>query len=232
MNLSTTPLPPLHDRIMNLPCDADQIGSNINHRLSFKLGHKAARHAAAELANAADAELQRLREDIRAGFRIANELTLETQTVEEMAADLVRQVRDARAAQQPAEPAAWIAKDRGVYRVELCLPCDGDDAGLDWQPLYAAPVSPGVDSAAYQQDGQVPTGQPDPAVAHALGEAVAALYFADNSDYEAALTRIVLDLGGQEAADLLRTDGSAAYHRYGADRDATGTAGTTGESNA
>ena len=52
------------------------------------------------------AELERLREDIRAGFRIANELTLETQTVEEMAADLVRQVREARAARLAADPGA------------------------------------------------------------------------------------------------------------------------------
>lgn len=52
------------------------------------------------------AENERLREDVLAGLRIANELTLETQTVEEMAADLVRQVRQARAAQRAADPGA------------------------------------------------------------------------------------------------------------------------------
>lgn len=56
--------------------------------------------------------------------------------------------------------------------------------------------------------------------AHALGEAVAALYFADDSDYKTALRTIVRDLGGQATLDLLDADPSAAYHSLAADRNA------------
>jgi hypothetical protein len=56
--------------------------------------------------------------------------------------------------------------------------------------------------------------------AHALGEAVSALYFADDSDYKGALQTIVRDLGGQAALDLLDSNPSAAYHRFAADRNA------------
>jgi hypothetical protein len=63
--------------------------------------------------------------------------------------------------------------------------------------------------------------QPEPNVKHALGEAVAALYFDDRSDYETALWQIVSGLGGEEATDLLRQDAPAAYHRYAADRNAS-----------
>lgn len=59
----------------------------------------------------------------------------------------------------------------------------------------------------------------------ALGEAVAAIYFADGSDYETALWQIVELLGGNEAVGLLEADGSAAYHKYAADRDAAPNAG-------
>ncbi|WP_066338436.1 hypothetical protein [Azohydromonas lata] len=63
--------------------------------------------------------------------------------------------------------------------------------------------------------------QQQPDVAHALGEAVAALHFDDNSHYASALWTIVLDLGGREAVNALQFDSSAAYHRYGADRNAS-----------
>lgn len=56
-------------------------------------------------------------------------------------------------------------------------------------------------------------------VGHALGEAVAALYFDDSSDYESALWVIIRDLGGQEAVDAMNKDVAAAYHKYAADRD-------------
>jgi hypothetical protein len=39
----------LHGKIMNIVCDVDGVVAN-DARLSFKLGHKQARHAAAELA--------------------------------------------------------------------------------------------------------------------------------------------------------------------------------------
>jgi hypothetical protein len=41
----------LHGRIFNLPCTAPN-AYGINERLAYKLGHRDARHAAAELANA------------------------------------------------------------------------------------------------------------------------------------------------------------------------------------
>lgn len=38
------------------------------------------------------------------------------------------------------EPAAFIAKSRGGFGLEMCLPDQDDDrATLDWQPLYYAP---------------------------------------------------------------------------------------------
>lgn len=49
----------LHNEIMNLQCRVPK-DANINQQLSWTEGHKQARHDAAELANAADAELERL----------------------------------------------------------------------------------------------------------------------------------------------------------------------------
>ena len=54
--------------------------------------------------------------------------------------------------------------------------------------------------------------QPD--VKKALSEAVAVIYFDDSSDYPSALWAIVKALGGEEAADLLEENGSAAYEKY------------------
>ena len=48
----------------------------------------------------------------------------------------------------------------------------------------------------------------------ALDEAVAAIYFADSSDYLSALWKIVSLLGGDEAVALLESDVSAAYKKY------------------
>ena len=56
-------------------------------------------------------------------------------------------------------------------------------------------------------------------VRHALGEAVAAIYFGDSSDYLSALWTIVQDLGGDEAVSLLEADEGAAYAKYSKDRD-------------
>lgn len=47
-----------------------------------------------------------------------------------------------------------------------------------------------------------------------LKEAVLALYFDDNSDYETALWKIVELAGGKEAADLLESNPEAAYNKY------------------
>lgn len=53
----------LHGDIMNLACgDLPAEVAHDNARLALKVGHKQARHAAAELANAADAELAAWRE--------------------------------------------------------------------------------------------------------------------------------------------------------------------------
>lgn len=51
-------------------------------------------------------------------------------------------------------------------------------------------------------------------VAEALGEAVAAIYFDDSSDFSASLWEIVRLLGGDEAVNLLDENANAAYRRY------------------
>jgi len=48
----------------------------------------------------------------------------------------------------------------------------------------------------------------------ALGEAVAALYFDDNYDYQSALWKIVGLLGGNDATTLLENEPQAAYDKY------------------
>ena len=62
-------------------------------------------------------------------------------------------------------------------------------------------------------------GRLDGLVGHALGEAVAAIYFNDSSDYLCALWTIVHDLGGEDAVKLLETDEKTAYARYSAGRN-------------
>lgn len=52
--------PGFHHRIMNLQCDVDGVVAD-DARLSFKLGHKQARHRSAELALQADGEIERLK---------------------------------------------------------------------------------------------------------------------------------------------------------------------------
>jgi len=53
-----------------------------------------------------------------------------------------------------------------------------------------------------------------PDVKKALSEAVAAIYFDDNSDYSSALWQVIAALGGNEAIELLEEDGNAAYKKY------------------
>jgi len=48
----------------------------------------------------------------------------------------------------------------------------------------------------------------------ALAEAVKAIYFADSSDYESFLWKIVEILGGKEAADMLEQNEHEAYKKY------------------
>lgn len=53
----------LHGQIMNLPGAGglSEIGTTQGEQLAYKRGHRDARHAAAELALTADAEIERLR---------------------------------------------------------------------------------------------------------------------------------------------------------------------------
>jgi len=55
----------LHGRIMNLNCVPDNMDADPKERLAYKVGHRDARHAAAELALAATAEIERLRAALR-----------------------------------------------------------------------------------------------------------------------------------------------------------------------
>ena len=50
----------LHGRIINILADANKTGTD-DPRIAYLHGHRDARHAAAELAIAADAEIERLR---------------------------------------------------------------------------------------------------------------------------------------------------------------------------
>lgn len=48
----------------------------------------------------------------------------------------------------------------------------------------------------------------------ALAEAVSAIYFDDNSDYETALWQIITILGGGDAVELLEHNRAEAYLKY------------------
>jgi galactose-1-phosphate uridylyltransferase len=52
----------LHGQIMNLPVVPKNMDAEPNQRLAYKLGHRDARHAAAELALTADDQIRKLRE--------------------------------------------------------------------------------------------------------------------------------------------------------------------------
>lgn len=51
----------LHGQIVNLNCKLENMDSEPNQRLAYKIGHRDARHAAAELALKADACIEALR---------------------------------------------------------------------------------------------------------------------------------------------------------------------------
>lgn len=53
----------------------------------------------------------------------------------------------------------------------------------------------------------------------ALGEAIAAIYFDDSSDYESALWIIIKLLGGEYAVDMLEKNRSEAYKLYAQGRN-------------
>ena len=53
----------------------------------------------------------------------------------------------------------------------------------------------------------------------ALGEAVSALYFDDNADYQSALWTIVKLLGGDDAIKLLKEEPQTAYEKYAEHRN-------------
>lgn len=54
-----------------------------------------------------------------------------------------------------------------------------------------------------------------PKAKQALAKAVAAIYFADDSDYQSALWDIVIILGGKKVVDLLKNNEHKAYIKYG-----------------
>ena len=58
----------LHDEIMNLPSGQGTMSQSPD--MAYKIGHRDARHAAAELALKADAEIERLRAAL--AFMVAN----------------------------------------------------------------------------------------------------------------------------------------------------------------
>jgi hypothetical protein len=51
----------LHARIMNVLCDPEASEATYERRIAYSKGHRDARHAAAEIANEAEAELAALR---------------------------------------------------------------------------------------------------------------------------------------------------------------------------
>ena len=55
----------LHGQIMNLQCKPANMDAEPNQKLAYKVGHRDARHAAAELALKADAEIERLRKALQ-----------------------------------------------------------------------------------------------------------------------------------------------------------------------
>lgn len=71
-----------------------------------------------------------LQDDVKRGLRIGHELTLETQTVEEMAADLVRQVRSAREERDKLS----VKQSETINALKLCVDRlkQLDDAGPEW----------------------------------------------------------------------------------------------------
>ena len=53
-----------HERMMNIQVDQEEINActdNQSESIAYKLGHRDARHAAAEIANEADLEIERLK---------------------------------------------------------------------------------------------------------------------------------------------------------------------------
>jgi hypothetical protein len=54
-NATTAPVQSLHDQIMHLPCTPPK-DANVNQAISYRAGHRDARHAAAELAAAYEAD--------------------------------------------------------------------------------------------------------------------------------------------------------------------------------
>jgi len=64
----------LHREIMNMPVGTGDAGLNINQRLAYKIGHRAARHAAAELALSAPPAPEQLLQSIAEFGELQNQL--------------------------------------------------------------------------------------------------------------------------------------------------------------
>ena len=117
----------LHDDIMNLRCDTPK-DANVNQAISFKYGHKQARHAAAELAKQADTEIERLHAENRMLQQSLEEAVnihrAMFSTAREVAADAVKEMRSA-AEYLVVEGVAPVLRDyekrRGCFRPQLVL---------------------------------------------------------------------------------------------------------------
>jgi len=59
----------LHDQIMNLACNPENMDSEPNQRLAYKVGHRDARHAAAEIAASQAAAISALLADLDAAVK-------------------------------------------------------------------------------------------------------------------------------------------------------------------
>ena len=111
----------LHNEIMNLPCDPSHANDEFaDRRFAYKFGHRDARHAAADLALKADAEIAQLKAE-----RDALEEQLRT-TIQALdgEADLLARQRDALL--KDAERMAWLAANTqwdcyGYWLPEICI---------------------------------------------------------------------------------------------------------------
>lgn len=58
----------LHNEIMNIPADPVEFDFHFSHAIAFKIGHREARHAAAELALKHDALIEALSDHFGSGI--------------------------------------------------------------------------------------------------------------------------------------------------------------------
>ena len=68
----------LHNDVMNLPCVLPEAATNHAVKLAFKMGHKQARHAAAELALSYDKRIEELETALKASQGLVDKLVWES----------------------------------------------------------------------------------------------------------------------------------------------------------